>query len=98
MERPDRPSTSPTNNSRIASAAPAIDEFALGQHEIEALVVRLVGDFGGLRRAIGDADRCHAPGGAQRREASVVMARAKADAMAAPVETGEGHEQQVGIE
>src|SRR5260370_21269759 len=78
--RPDRPTTSPTNSSRIASGAPAIDQFALGQHEVETLIVRFVGNIS-LGGGIGDSDRRHGAGGAQRGERAVGMARAEAEPM-----------------
>ena len=75
-----------------------VDEFGVGQNEIERLVVRLVGNRLDLADAIGDADRDDRLQRPQARERQVVMAGAIADAMAAPVERGERHEQQVGIE
>ena len=49
------------------------DQFALGQNEIEPLVVRLVGDRRSLATAIGDADRRTGPA-ARKRQRPVVMA------------------------
>ena len=60
--------------------------------------MRLVGHRVDLADGIGDADRADRLLGAQARQRAVVMARAIADAMAAPVERGERHEQQIRID
>ncbi len=58
----------------------------------------LVGNGGRLRGVVSDSDGRDRSSGAQRGQGSIIMARAIADAVAATVETGEGHEKQVGIE
>ena len=58
-------------------------------------LIRHRGDFA---NPIGDADSMNRLDRAQARERAIVIARAIADAMAAAVETGERHEQEVGID
>ena len=75
-----------------------VDPLALGEDEIEPFVVRLVRRDVDLRDRIGDADGANRAGGAQTLQRPVVAAGAVADAMAAPIEGGERHEQQVGLD
>ena len=96
--RPERPTMSPTNRRRISRGLRASIHSRSVRMKSSALVVRLVGHGGRPRRRIGDADRADRPAGAQALQRAVVVARAVADAMAAPIEGGERHEQQIGID
>ena len=60
--------------------------------------MRLIRHGGDFANPIGDADGVDRLHRAQAREAAVVVAGAVADAMAAPVEAGERHEQEIRLD
>ena len=77
-----------------------VDEngFLFGHDGVQALIMRLIRHRGDFANPIGDADGVNHFCGSQPLEAAVVVACAIADAMAAPVETGERHEQEVRVD
>src|SRR5579872_750722 len=95
---PLRPTTSPMNKRRIRSGVRASDQFALRQYKIEPLIVRLVRQAIAFGDAIGHPHGERATLGSQRGQRAIVVAGAIADAMTAPIETGERYEKQIGVE
>ena len=71
---------------------------SIGQDGVQPLIVRLIRHGGDFADPVGDADRMHGPDRAKAGQAPIVIAGAVADAVAAPVEAGERHEQKIRID
>ena len=72
--------------------------FLFGHDGVQALVMGLIRHRGDFAYPVGDADRMNRLHRAQAGEAPIVIAGAIADAVAAPVEAGERHEQEIRID
>src|SRR5215471_18020268 len=95
--RPLRPTMSPTKRMRTFLRSPAVDHFALGQHEIEPRVVRQLRHHVGLLHGVGKphgGDRFARTQGVER---EVVIAGPVADAKPAAIEGGERYDQDIRI-
>ena len=82
----------------MRSSSAAVDRLALGQHEVEP---RVVGHVGHARDLLGRERKTHRHDRldpAQRREGTIVVAAAVAEAKTAPVERGQWNQQQVRLD
>src|SRR5271166_6591061 len=72
--------------------------FLFGHNGVQALIMRLIRRRGDFANPVGDANGVNLLHRPQPFEASIIIARAVADAVAASVEAGEGHEEKVGFD
>src|SRR5215471_3448509 len=98
MVRPLRPTMSPTKRMRTLSRSPAVDHFALGQHEIEPRVVRQLRHQVGLLHGVSKphgGNRFARPQGVER---EVVIAGPVPDPTTAAIEGGERYDEDIRME
>src|SRR5260370_37947785 len=77
---------------------PDEDGFRFGHDRVQALVMRLIRHGGDFANPIGDASCMNSPGRAQLSKATVVVACAVADPVAATIETGERNKEEIGLD